>query len=1273
MTVDINKLRDHEQQLDEVLAVYMEARESGTLPDRREWLARYPELAADLEAFFADEEQFDSLVAPLRVLTPAAPNRPELPSTQSLAGTSHPATRIERDVVADRELFGDYELIEEIARGGMGVVYRARQVSLNRTVALKMIRSGQLAFGEEVQRFRREAEAAAQLDHPHIVPIYDIGDQDGHHFFTMKLIEGGSLAQRMAGFRLPNADLRTRKDARGRVWTRAEFGNRQAQIGNFMAAVARAVDYAHQRGLLHRDLKPANILVDDKGQPHITDFGLVKRVAQTSLSLAGSPRGNGKADLTESGIAVGTPNYMAPEQAAPSRKALTTAADVYSLGAILYELLTGRPPFRAETPLETLVQVLEREPDRPRLLSPWVDQDLETICLKCLEKEPARRYPSAAALAQDLERVAAGEPIEARPVGKGERLVRWCRRNPALAVASSLAGLALVTVAGVSLFFAIREAGYVHDLQTKQQELNKKQQETEKERNLARQALANAQRAKKARTRALREARLNLDRAKKQEALAEARFWQAHQAVGDLCIRLGEEKLAAYPGVQPVRKELLEAGLKYYQAFLKQKDNDARVQLEVATTLFRIAFITNVIGSQSEALAIYDQALAMYRKLLHKNPENVAALAGIARTSLNMGILQNALGEPGRALASYQRARDLYARLSRLRPRVLVYRSGLAMSHTNLAGLYRSLGRFPESLRAHQQALAMCQELVRKNPAVASYRSELAVAHGNMGVMYEVQGRDNDALQCYQKALKIQKNLAERNPNDAGIQRDLALSHQRIGNRLCSTGKVTAGLDSLEQGRALLQKLAQANPRVTEYVSRLAGCHMDIGLAFLGQNQADRALASFAEARRLREQVDQRHARVLPARAALASTYHALGRAEALRGQKRLALANFQKARLLLEEVVQTNPENLHYRMDLARTLYRLGQTLANKGRHAEAVEALRFAVTQRWAILERSPEQVNCVRELAWAYLHLGDAEERRGRPHEALHLWDQAQRILEPFAATEPRNGWLQCDLSDTLMRRGCTYHAVHDLDRAQQCINQARFIRAKQVRINTKDPFVRGELGKIFYRLALLHFSKGQRQEEVRYYQKACTVLDGVVRQRPDLFTFRQNLCTVWNNLGVTLAEVGRYADGAGAVRRAIAQQRRNVADFPKEITCKLALAGNYRALAFVFNLERRPAEAMAALEEARKAGAGHAAVLYLIACDLARTATMVGKVNSGLTPIEQAERKKTCDLAMEVLRQAVAAGYRDRSQLDKNPDLAPVRQRDDFKALLAALMK
>lgn len=322
--------------------------------------------------------------------------------------------------------FGKYELLREIGRGGMGVVYLARQQDLDRTVAVKMILSSRLASADDVRRFYAEAKAAGSLRHSNIIGIHEVGEIAGQHYFAMDYVEGRSLAEIVRD---------------GPV-----DPERAAEC---LAAVARAVDYLHQHNIVHRDLKPSNILIDADGNPYVTDFGLAK-VFGTDVQQ------------TRSGTIVGTPSYMAPEQAAGRHSEITPRSDVYSLGAILYELLTGRPPFKQDNPLDTLVEVLEGEPTLPTRLNRRLPRELELIAMRCLEKDPAKRYPSARALADDLDRFLTGEPIEARPSSLGQRLVRWARREPALV--SRLIGLLLAaaivqikfTLSGVDLAYHLR-------------------------------------------------------------------------------------------------------------------------------------------------------------------------------------------------------------------------------------------------------------------------------------------------------------------------------------------------------------------------------------------------------------------------------------------------------------------------------------------------------------------------------------------------------------------------------------------------------------------------------------------------------------------------------------------------------------------------------------------------------------------------------------------------------------------------------------------------
>jgi tetratricopeptide (TPR) repeat protein len=356
--------------------------------------------------------------APLPDEPPAHPSEPPAtrPWDNERAGESHPSPAADG---AGRVQVPGYEVLGLLGRGGMGVVYLARQVALNRLVALKMIRAGDEANPADLARFRSEAAAVARLQHPNIVQIHEVGERDGLPYFSLEYVEGGTLARKLQATPQPARDA-----------------------ARLMETLARAMHVAHQRGIVHRDLKPANVLLTSDGTPKISDFGLAKR-----LDDAAGP--------TVSGAIMGTPSYMAPEQAGGSSRRIGPAADVYALGAILYEMLTGRPPFKGATVYDTVLQVLREEPVAPRRLQSTVPRDLDTICVKCLQKLPARRYPDAAALADDLRRFLAGEPIRARPVSSWERAVKWARRRPAQAAAAGALVLALLGGVAGGIFYGL--------------------------------------------------------------------------------------------------------------------------------------------------------------------------------------------------------------------------------------------------------------------------------------------------------------------------------------------------------------------------------------------------------------------------------------------------------------------------------------------------------------------------------------------------------------------------------------------------------------------------------------------------------------------------------------------------------------------------------------------------------------------------------------------------------------------------------------------------
>ncbi len=655
-----------EQRLDDVIAAYLQAVETGQAPSREEMLARHLDLASELTAFFADQDRFARLAPPLKALVTAV--RPEKANTERPA----PGTRI--------GYFGDYELLEEIARGGMGVVFKARQNSLRRIVALKMIRAIHTTSPADLRRFYAEAEMIAMLDHSHIVPIHEIGEFQGQHYFTLKLIDGGNLTQRLDDVGLPHIDRKTGKDPRGRVWRPDEIADRQAAIARVMIPIAQAVHYAHERGLLHRDLKPANILLDAKGQPHITDFGLAKQ-------LQDDP------GLTQSGAIVGTPSYMAPEQASGKREALTTAVDVYSLGAILYELLTGRPPFRAETPLDTLRQASEREPIRPGSLNPHVNTDLETICLKCLQKEPSQRYASALAMADDLQRFVDHEPVHARRRRLGDGVCKWAwRHRRAIVIVSALVFLLLLLF--MSTIWRVRQQRLLAELEAMH----------------ARQRFA--------------ELELQRQQSHQNERL-DANFQKARQAVDQMLATVAEGSRADTPQNRAAQKKLLESTAKFYETFsYKHADDPALVQ-KTGRAQLQLGELQRRLGHPAEANASCRAALALFEKLVKTSPRNPRYRADLARAHNELGRSLFDTGRMAEAETTYRQSLTLWQKLATDSPDTPGYHSGLADAYLDLSRLFQATGRLPEAEATLRKAKAIQEGLQqRKNKAAGSKQDE---------------------------------------------------------------------------------------------------------------------------------------------------------------------------------------------------------------------------------------------------------------------------------------------------------------------------------------------------------------------------------------------------------------------------------------------------------------------------------------------------------------------------------------------------------------------
>jgi tetratricopeptide (TPR) repeat protein/tRNA A-37 threonylcarbamoyl transferase component Bud32 len=611
--------------------------------------------------------------------------------------------------------FGGYDLLEVLGRGGMGVVFKARQRGLARLVALKMILAGRDAGEAELARFKTEAEAAARLQHPNIVQIHEVGAHHGRAYLALEFCPGGGLDRKLSGTPLP-----------------------PGEAARLVETLGRAVHAAHQAGVVHRDLKPANVLLAADGTPKVSDFGLAKMLDE--------------AGQTASGAVMGTPSYMAPEQAGyrPGAPAagVGPAADVYALGAILYECLTGRPPFRAPTALETLLQVQTDEPVPPRQLQPRTPRDLETICLKCLHKEPAKRYATAEALAEDLERWLGGEPVVARPAGRLERLGKWARRRPAVAALLAVTAAAALAVAGVVVASNIR-------LQRERDRADRRREEAESQR---------------------------------QRALTH--LGQTRNAV-DLLTEFGFERLAPVPGAEQVRRELLELALRFSQDLARQESDDPELRHDVGLAHRRLGKIYQEFGENGKAEQSFRAAVAVQEELTAAFPTVRAYRQELARSHNNLAVL---LHQPPRAQeseAAFRQAISLQEQLVKDFPEEPEFQQDLGESYSALGQVLDQAGRPPEAEQAFRRSVDLLERAVAGSPAEVKFQRSLANCNNNWVVFQLRHGRTAGAEHVFRRDLAFFEERARQSPDDPGLRARVAMSCYNLAT--CWPGTAGSG------------------------------------------------------------------------------------------------------------------------------------------------------------------------------------------------------------------------------------------------------------------------------------------------------------------------------------------------------------------------------------------------------------------------------------------------------------------------------------------------
>ena len=860
-----------------------------------------------------------------------------------------------------------YAVLGRLGRGGMGVVYRARQLGLNRLVALKMILAGAQAEPAERARFHAEAETLARLRHPNIVQIYEVGEAGGCPYFALEYVEGGSVAQKLAGKPQP-ARLAAR----------------------LVETLARAVHHAHQQGVVHRDLKASNVLLSLEGVPKVIDFGLAKWRRE---SVAG----------TATETVRGTPSYMAPEQAADHPVAVGPAADVYALGAILYELLTGRPPFLAETALAALLQVRTLDPVPPRRLQPGVPRDLETVCLKCLHKEPAKRYATAEDLAEDLRRFQSGEPIVARPTGLVEGGLKWARRRPTLAALANLTVLLLVGGMVGGLWYAARqrdradqEKALRHLAEKAEQQAKDQEVQAREEREKAIRAEADAravlaffkdQVLAAARPEsqdgglgvhttiraAVDAAEPKIAGAFRDRPLVEASI-RYTLGVTYLCLReskaaveqceralqlrreqLGPDDRATLTSMNDLAMAYKDAGQLdkalplLEQTLEKYKENLGREHPHTLTTMSNLANLYRAVGRLDEAITLHEEALKGRQvKLGPDRPETIASMNNLAVAYLAKDQVDKALPLFEQTLAKFKET------LGPEHPHTLSTLNGLAMAYKHAAQLDKAIPLLE-------------QTLAKRRAKLTADHPDTLTTMNNLAHVYQEAGQLDKALPLFEQTLaKRTEKLGPAHPETLTSMNNLARAHQ-------ADGRLDKALPLYEETLAKFQ--AKLGPEHPDTLSSMA----NLAVAYLATKQPDKGLALFNDclaAHRQRRSSDPRR----------------LGGTLALAGRELLKYGYYAEAEKMLREALTIREAKLADDWTTFLTQSQLGASLLRQKRYAEAERLLAQGYEGMKAREKAIPPQ---------AKMRLVEALERLVQLYDAAGKADEAAKWRQAFEA--------------------------------------------------------------------------------------------------------------------------------------------------------------------------------------------------------------------------------------------------------------------------------
>jgi serine/threonine protein kinase/tetratricopeptide (TPR) repeat protein len=832
-----------------------------------------------------------------------------------------------------------FEVLRPHAGGGLGEVFVARDTELNREVALKQIRPRHADNLESRARFLLEAEVTGGLEHPGIVPVYGLGAyDDGRPYYAMRFIRGDSLQDCIRKFFAADGNLK--RDPCERALALRELLRRFVDVCN-------AMEYAHSRGVLHRDLKPGNIMVGKYGETLVVDWGLAKpldQIEETDLTAEGALRPMSATGTVETqvGRAVGTPAYMSPEQAAGRIDQLGPASDVYSLGATLFALLTGRAPFEGGDVGSTLQRVQRGDFPKPRIVNNRVPKPLEAICVRAMALQPADRYASPQALAHDLEHWLADEPVAAYKETASEKIGRWTRRHRAIAQSSVVALLAIAVISMI--------------------------------------ACALIERARDAEA----EARKNESIAR---AEAEASFQDAKNAVNEFFTKVSEEKLLEVPGLQPLRRELLESAERYYTGFIQDRGDDPDLKLDLAAAHYRVGRIADEIGTNQAALESFNRAMQVQAAAAQAPDAPMSVMEDLANTHNAMGEVLMESGMLPDAQDSFAKAHKLRDDLVRRVDRDGKLRRKLANSINNMAAVQAMMGKPQSAITEFERALDEREKLVLDFPKESLYLSDLAEGYYNLAAFHLQHENPVAARESLEKALAAYRDVLNLEPGNPDFERGMALSWRELGRAEQSTGNREAASKAYEESRDLLDRLSAKNPFVVEYQADNAAVYID--LANLSEEAPQLAIEWLTRARTILERLvkldpgDARYASdLLVCLTNLGLNQLHAGQAIASRDTLEQALAKYQAQvdehpTLQQDEKLLTHEADLRYAVALAR---------AQSNNLSEALPVYQQAEKLREKLLQAAPRDAGRLMALARLQDELAVVHSRLGNPDQAI-----------------------------------------------------------------------------------------------------------------------------------------------------------------------------------------------------------------------------------------------------------------------------------------------